>query len=63
VLAGHPPSGMRVVITDGAAYGVASNDLSFQLAKQYGIHEGVKARSWSLLGVCRLRHLLTSKAY
>eukprot|EP00601_Ochromonadales_sp_CCMP2298_P030961 CAMPEP_0173337436 /NCGR_PEP_ID=MMETSP1144-20121109/7170_1 /TAXON_ID=483371 /ORGANISM="non described non described, Strain CCMP2298" /LENGTH=781 /DNA_ID=CAMNT_0014282957 /DNA_START=1849 /DNA_END=4194 /DNA_ORIENTATION=- len=43
VLAGHPLSGMRVVITDGAAHAVDSNDLSFQLAMQYGIRQGVKA--------------------
>mmetsp|Transcript_22746 Transcript_22746/g.51030 ORF Transcript_22746/g.51030 Transcript_22746/m.51030 type:complete len:141 (+) Transcript_22746:1714-2136(+) len=34
---------MRVVITDGAAHAVDSNDLSFQLAMQYGIRQGVKA--------------------
>jgi elongation factor G len=41
-LAGYPLSGVRVVITDGAAHAVDSNDLSFQIAMQYGIREGVK---------------------
>ena len=31
------------MITDGAAHAVDSNDISFQLAMQYGIREGVKA--------------------
>ena len=35
--------GVRVVITDGAAHAVDSNDLSFQLAMQYAIRDGVKA--------------------
>jgi elongation factor G len=42
VLAGYSLSGVRVVITDGAAHAVDSNDLSFQLAMQYGIRQGVK---------------------
>lgn len=42
VLAGYPLSGVRVVITDGQAHAVDSNDLSFQLAMQYGIRQGVK---------------------
>jgi elongation factor G len=41
-LAGYPLSGVRVVITDGQAHAVDSNDLSFQLAMQYGIRQGVK---------------------
>jgi len=43
VLAGYPLSGVRVVVTDGQAHAVDSNDLSFQLAMQYGIRQGVKA--------------------
>jgi elongation factor G len=43
VLAGYPLTGVRVVITDGAAHAVDSNDLSFQLAMRYGIRDGVKA--------------------
>lgn len=42
VLAGYPLSGVRVVLTDGAAHAVDSNDMAFQLAMQYGIKEGVK---------------------
>lgn len=42
VLAGYSLSGMRVVITDGAAHAVDSNDMAFQLAMQYGIRDGVK---------------------
>lgn len=42
VLAGYSLFGVRVVITDGAAHAVDSNDLSFQLAMQYGIRQGVK---------------------
>lgn len=42
VLAGYPLSGVRVVITDGQAHAVDSNDLAFQLAMQYGIRECVK---------------------
>jgi elongation factor G len=42
VLAGYALSGVRVVITDGQAHSVDSNDLSFQLAMQYAIREGVK---------------------
>jgi elongation factor G len=33
---------VRVVITDGAAHTVDSNDLSFQLAMQYGIRQAAK---------------------
>ena len=43
VLAGYPLTGVRVVITDGQAHAVDSNDLSFQLAMQYGIRQGVQA--------------------
>jgi elongation factor G len=43
VLAGYPLSGVRVVITDGQAHAVDSNDISFQLAMRYGIMQGVKA--------------------
>ena len=42
VLAGYPLSGVRVVLQDGAAHAVDSNDIAFQLAMQYGIREGVK---------------------
>jgi elongation factor G len=42
VLAGYPLTGVRVVITDGAAHTVDSNDLSFQLAMQYGIRQAAK---------------------
>ncbi len=35
--------GVRVVITDGQAHTVDSNDISFQLAMQYAIRDGVKA--------------------
>jgi elongation factor G len=43
VLAGYPLTGVKVVITDGQAHAVDSNDLSFQLAMQYGIRQGVTA--------------------
>jgi elongation factor G len=49
VLAGYSLSGLRVVITDGAAHAVDSNDLSFQLAMQYGIRQGVKAAKPQIL--------------
>lgn len=43
VLAGYPLSGVRVVINDGAAHAVDSNDISFQLAMLYGIKQAVTA--------------------
>lgn len=43
VLAGYPLSGVRVVINDGAAHAVDSNDISFQLAMLYGIKQAVSA--------------------
>lgn len=43
VLAGYPLSGVRVVITDGAAHAVDSNDMAFQTAMRYGIRQAVKA--------------------
>ena len=43
VLAGYPLSGVRVVINDGAAHAVDSNDISFQLAMLYGIRMAVAA--------------------
>ena len=43
VLAGYPLSGVRIVINDGAAHAVDSNDISFQLAMQYGIRMAVQA--------------------
>jgi len=49
VLAGYPLSGLRVVITDGAAHAVDSNDMSFQLAMRYGITQGVKAAKPAIL--------------
>lgn len=49
VLAGYPLSGVRVVLTDGAAHAVDSNDLSFQLAMRYGITQGVKAAKPAIL--------------
>ncbi len=49
VLAGYPLSGVRVVITDGQAHAVDSNDISFQLAMQYGIKQGVKAAKPQIL--------------
>eukprot|EP01034_Spumella_vulgaris_P021795 gene21795-27864_t len=42
-LAGFGLSGVRVVITDGQAHVVDSNDMAFQLAMLYGIRMGVKA--------------------
>ena len=49
VLAGYPLSGVRVVVTDGQAHAVDSNDISFQLAMQYGIKQGVKAAKPQIL--------------
>jgi len=49
VLAGYPLSGVRVVITDGQAHTVDSNDLAFQLAMQYAIRDGVKASKPQIL--------------
>jgi elongation factor G len=43
VLAGFPLTGVRVVINDGAAHTVDSNDISFQLAMMYGIRMAVQA--------------------
>jgi elongation factor G len=43
VLAGYPLSGVKVVINDGAAHAVDSNDISFQLAMLYGIKQAVTA--------------------
>ncbi len=42
VLAGYSLSGVRVVVTDGQAHAVDSNDMSFQLAMRYGIMQAVK---------------------
>jgi elongation factor G len=44
-----PLSGVRVVVTDGQAHAVDSNDIAFQLAMQYGIRQGVKAGKSSIL--------------
>ena len=49
VLAGHPLSGVRVVITDGQAHDVDSSDLAFQLAMIYGIKEGVKVAKGQIM--------------
>eukprot|EP00596_Hydrurales_sp_CCMP1899_P008555 CAMPEP_0119039322 /NCGR_PEP_ID=MMETSP1177-20130426/8735_1 /TAXON_ID=2985 /ORGANISM="Ochromonas sp, Strain CCMP1899" /LENGTH=654 /DNA_ID=CAMNT_0007003037 /DNA_START=391 /DNA_END=2355 /DNA_ORIENTATION=+ len=43
VLAGFPLSGVKVVITDGGAHAVDSNDISFQTAMRYGIRMAVGA--------------------
>lgn len=43
VLAGYPLSGVRVVIADGQAHSVDSNDMAFQLAMQYAIRQAVKS--------------------
>jgi elongation factor G len=42
VVAGFPLTNVRVVITDGQAHTVDSNDLAFQLAMQYGIRQAAK---------------------
>ena len=39
----------RVVVTDGQAHAVDSNDISFQLAMLYGIRQGVKAAKPQIL--------------
>ena len=49
VLAGYTLSGVRVCITDGQAHAVDSNDLSFQLAMQYGIRQAVKGGTPQIL--------------
>lgn len=49
VLAGYGLSGVKVVITDGAAHAVDSNDMAFQLAMRYGITAGVKAANPQIL--------------
>lgn len=49
VLAGYPLSGIRVVLLDGQAHLVDSNDLSFQLAMRYGIKQGVLAANPQIL--------------
>ena len=41
-LAGYQLSGVRVVLLDGQAHAVDSNDIAFQLAMQNGIREGIK---------------------
>jgi elongation factor G len=51
VLAGYPLFGVKVVLTDGAAHAVDSNDISFQLAMQYAIKQGgyISTAGWSSL--------------
>jgi elongation factor G len=49
VLAGHSLFGVRVVLTDGQAHAVDSNDMAFQLAMQYAIRQAVKAARPSIL--------------
>ena len=49
VLAGYGLSGVKVVITDGAAHAVDSNDMAFQLAMRYGITQGVKGANPQIL--------------
>jgi elongation factor G len=49
VLAGYPLTGVRVVLTDGQAHVVDSNDLAFQIAMLYGIRDGVKAAKGQIL--------------
>jgi len=49
VLAGHPLTGLRCVITDGQAHIVDSNDLAFQLAMRYAIRQGVLAAKPQIL--------------
>jgi elongation factor G len=48
-LAGNSLSGLRVVLTDGGAHAVDSNDLAFQLAMQYGISQAVKSGNPKIL--------------
>ena len=43
VLAGQPISGIRVVLEDGQAHAVDSNDTAFQLAMRNGINQAVRA--------------------
>ncbi|RYH20577.1 hypothetical protein EON65_23045 [archaeon] len=38
-LAGYPLFGVRIILTDGAAHPVDSNDMAFQLAMVYGIRQ------------------------
>lgn len=49
VLAGFPITGVRCVLIDGAHHAVDSNDLSFQLAMQYGIREAFLAAKPQIL--------------
>lgn len=49
VLAGFPLSGIRVVLLDGQAHLVDSNDLSFQLAMRFGIKQGVLAANAQIM--------------
>jgi elongation factor G len=48
-LAGNNLSGLRVVLTDGNAHAVDSNDLAFQQAMQYGIRAAVRASNPKIL--------------
>eukprot|EP01035_Chromulina_nebulosa_P018657 gene18657-24402_t len=42
ILAGYQLTGIRVVVTDGQAHPVDSNDLAFQLAMSYALRQSVK---------------------
>jgi elongation factor G len=49
VLAGYPLSGVRVVVNDGQAHAVDSNDMAFQLAMQYALRQAVKSAKPTIL--------------
>lgn len=49
VLAGYGLSGVRVVVTDGQAHAVDSNDLAFQTAMLQGIRQGVRGGNPQIL--------------
>ena len=48
-LAGNTLSGLRVVLTDGQAHAVDSNDIAFQTAMAYGIRNAVRAAQPKIL--------------
>lgn len=49
ILAGYPLTGMRVVLEDGGAHPVDSNDTAFQLAMRYGIRNAAKEAKGQIL--------------